>query len=499
MSPKKQPPQNIPAEVGASGLHRSSGYVQEEFLTELSGSRWKRVVRRMLNDPIIVAFNRCTEMLVRQVTWTWKAASDSPEDGKAKDFIEGAVKDMGATWADTVSEIVTFTGWGFELSEMVFKRRSGMNPGTYQDSAGSERPLPVSKFNDNLIGWERWAGRAQETIERWEFDDNGRATAAVQIAAPDWRERIIPLDKCLHFRTTANKGNPEGLSTCRGAYEPWYYKTELQRIEAIGVEKNLSGYPVIRVPQKVIDLGPGNAIFESWMKMGRDMRVDEQMFSLLPSDRWNNGQGEYMYAIELLSTSGRLVDTVPIIQRYAQWMLMTVMADFLLLGHEKVGSFALSSDKTNLFSVALGAYLDIIRDEINRKAVPKLLALNGMPLESAPELHHGDIESPDIVELSDAVSKLTLAGFTFTQEEADWVKKQAGFPVVEGGKGTPMQKPPEPPAATAPVLPVEPSPQGKQASEKGAVPSKAELDGVSKWWDKNAPEAARGLFDAKAV
>lgn len=31
-----------------------------------------------------------------------------------------------------------------------------------------------------------------------------------------------------------------------------------------------------------------------------------------------------------------------------------------MLGHQKVGSFALSSDKTELFSVAISSFLDVI-------------------------------------------------------------------------------------------------------------------------------------------
>jgi hypothetical protein len=433
--PKKtnQAPAADYAEVGASGLKRSAGYVQEEFLTELSGPRWKRVLKQMVtNDPVIVAFNRVTEMLVRQTPWHFKAASDDAEAQKAKEFYEGALfKDMSATWQDTLSEITTFISHGFQYSEIVYKKREGEN----------SDPSRRSRFSDNLISWRKFAGRAQETIERWEFDDNGGIQAAVQIAPPKYTTVSLPIDKCLLFRTSANKGNPEGMSVCRGAYEPWYYKTNIQRIEAIGIEKNLSGYPVIRIPSTILLKGEGDPIVQSYMNMGRNMRVDEQMFSLIPSDRWDNGKGEYMYSIELLSTAGtKLFDTVPVIQRYALWILMTVMADFLLLGHEKVGSFALSSDKTNLFGVALGTYLDTICAVFNRHAIPRLHALNGWPAETAPTLEHGDIETPDITALGNLVSALSGAGFTFTQEEADWVKKQAGFPVVEGGKATPMVK-----------------------------------------------------------
>ena len=45
----------------------------------------------------------------------------------------------------------------------------------------------------------------------------------------------------------------------------------------------------------------------------------------------------------------RQFDTNAIINRYDTKIAMTVLADFLMLGHNKVGSFALSSDKTGFF------------------------------------------------------------------------------------------------------------------------------------------------------
>jgi hypothetical protein len=60
---------------------------------------------------------------------------------------------------------------------------------------------------------------------------------------------------------------------------------------------------------------------------------------------------------------------------------MTMLADFVLMGHENVGSFALSSDKTALFAVALGGWLDGIRDIFNLHAIPRLVAINGWPTD----------------------------------------------------------------------------------------------------------------------
>ena len=58
-------------------------------------------------------------------------------------------------------------------------------------------------------------------------------------------------------------------------------------------------------------------------------------------------------------------------------MAMTVLADFIFLGHQQVGSFALSSDKTELFAMAIGAYLDIICETFNSQGIPSLIDING--------------------------------------------------------------------------------------------------------------------------
>jgi hypothetical protein len=420
------PPKNTKAdfaEAGISGLKRSAGYVQEEFLTELSGARWRRVLRQMItNDPVIVAFGRVVEMLTRQVAWDIAAATEDDEGMRAKEFYKDALfKDMSSTWQDTLSEIVTFIQWGFQYSEIVFKRRSGEN----------RDPSKNSRFNDGLIGIRKLAGRAQETIDRWEFDENGGVQAALQVAAPDYRTREIPIEKALLFRTSANKGNPEGVSTCRGAYTSWYYKSNIQRVEAIGIERDLAGYPVVKIPASVIQAG--GEVYESYKAMAVNTRRDEQEGAVIPSDCWDSGKGNPMYELKLLSTAGaRAFDTDKIVNRYDQRMLMSQLADFLILGHEKVGSFALSSDKTSLFSVAHGAYLDSICEVVNRHLIPRVHRLNGFRPETMPTLTHGAVNAPSIKEVAEAVSTLSGAGISFTDEEVAWVKKQVpGMPVAE--------------------------------------------------------------------
>jgi hypothetical protein len=113
---------------------------------------------------------------------------------------------------------------------------------------------------------------------------------------------------------------------------------------------------------------------------------------------------------------------------------MTVLADFILLGHEVVGSFALSSDKTDLFAVALGTYLDGIQEVINRFAVPRLWILNGMDPTTCPKVQHGDISTPDLGVLGAYVLALVQAGMPMFPDEQleNHLRQVAHLPEITG-------------------------------------------------------------------
>ena len=110
----------------------------------------------------------------------------------------------------------------------------------------------------------------------------------------------------------------------------------------------------------------------------------------------------------------------------------TVLADFLFLGHEQNGSWALSSDKTRLFAMATGAYLDIIAEIFNRHAIPRLIDLNGKHFAKVtgyPELIHGDLESADLSKLGEFLKTCADLGLITPDEMLeDYLRTQASLP-----------------------------------------------------------------------
>src|SRR5438445_446721 len=95
----------------------------------------------------------------------------------------------------------------------------------------------------------------------------------------------------------------------------------------------------------------------------------------------------------------RQFPTDPVIERKKQEMAGVVLADFLLLGHEKSTNYSAVVSRTSLFSSALGALLDSIASVINEYAVPRLMNLNQTPMELKPKLKHSDIENVDLAAL----------------------------------------------------------------------------------------------------
>jgi hypothetical protein len=390
-------------EAGVTGLRRSGGYVYEEFLTQLAGYRAIQVYKEMReNDPVIGAILYAIDKLVRQVQWRVQPASSSLEDIRAAKFVESCMKDMSSPWEDLISEIMSMLTYGWSYHEIVYKKRQGIG--------GSSETR--SKYDDGLIGWRKIPIRAQETKQQWIFDEKGGLRGMEQNSPPDYKLVTIPINKSLLFRTTSNKNNPEGRSILRNAYRPWYYKKRIEEIEAIGIERDLAGFPIMYVDPDIMRSDAPDwkkAIFQDYKDAIVNIRRDQQEGMILPSI-YTEG-GNLMYRLELLSSGGqRSFDTNTIITRYDQRIATTVLADFILLGQSTNGSYALSSDKTNLFSISLRSWLEMIRSTFNEHALPRLFEVNGFPTANMPTIEYGDIETPDLGALGNYIQVLAGAG-----------------------------------------------------------------------------------------
>lgn len=421
----KAPLKYDPAAVGSTGLRAYGGYVTEEFLPELRFQQGARKYREMSdNDPIIGAVLFAVTMLIRQAKWTVQAADDTVEAEEAKEFVEGVIDDMASPWSDVMAEVCTMFVYGYAPLEIIWKRRGGMD---------TDDETKHSRFDDGKIGIRLLSLRSQHTIIRWDINLDDGVVSGVWQQPMDRSMVCIPAEKVLFFRTTAERSNPEGRSLLRNAYRPWHFKKRIEEIEGVGLERDLAGLPVASIPSEYFDYsadGQQRAVLAAWQTMVKNVRRDQQEGILIPSDR--DASGNLLFDFKLMSTGGaRQFDTTKVIDRYNRAIATSVLADFIFLGQQAVGSFALSSDKTSLFATAIGAFMNNIADTVNRHLLTRLWKLNGMDPALMPKMMPGDLETPNLGELGQFIQTLAGSGAQLfpDRELENHLRGVAGLPL----------------------------------------------------------------------
>lgn len=413
-------------EVGRIGQYRyqttgSPSIFFEEFLPELQGLKGVQAYTEMAdNDATVGAILYAIEMLMRQCEFHIEPASDSEKDKEAAEFVESCMNDMERTWADTLSEILSFLIYGWSYHEIVYKRRLGK----------TSSPVTNSKYDDGLIGWRKLPIRSQDTLFGWNYKENtDDLIGMTQQPPPDFGQIFIPLDRALHFRTRSRKDNPEGRSILRTAYRSHYFKKRIESIEGYGIERDLAGFPVLYSPPDlpIWDDDPEmKAILARAEYIVSSIRRDAREGLVLPG-------GENGWKLELVTSgSRRQFDTNAILDRYDKRIATSVLADFVMLGQQAVGSFALADSKTKIFALAVGTYLDIICEVFNRQGIPRLIDLNGEHFKGIteyPTMEHGDIEEKDLTQFTTFIKEMVGVGVLVPDEALeDEIRRIGGLP-----------------------------------------------------------------------
>lgn len=420
----------------ASDNDPSWGLRQDEFLPDLRGVRGIKRLREMSeNDSTIGAILAAMSLMVRSTPWRVEGGSD-----EARNLVDYSLHHMQeASFQDFIGDVLSFLTYGFSLFEIVAR--------------------PARQDPNGWVTLKKLAPRAQWTIDRFITDERNDIVAVQQLAAQ--KGTRIPYGKLLHFRTTSNSGDPSGRSVLRAAYSSWYFANRIREIEAVAIERELNGVPLLKMPSEYLASDASvdkKKTVEAFKRMGRDLKKNEMGFALIPSDPYQQEDGTYtsipMMSLELIASQGRRdIDTDKVILRYEQSMARSALADFVTLGSNDRGSFALSKSKADLFLRALTGYMDSISAVLNRKLIPTLCQWNGIPEADHPKISHGTVAPTDLGELGQFIQRLSLSGMDVAGD-ADtqaYLREVGGFPpqgdrpARENLDGTPDPDPVPPP------------------------------------------------------
>jgi 2'-5' RNA ligase len=453
------------AEVGTSGLRQFSGWVLDEWLGELQGreAAW-RYREFMDNDPVAGGFLFLIEMLAQRVTY-------SVEGGQARwrNHVEECMHDMSHGWDDFICEALTHLPYGYAFHEEVFKYRRGEQPGQdemSEDTPSTEEPQhPASSvYTDGLVGWRKLPLRAQETTLHWDFDGYSSLRGLIQL---DWHgsQHNIPITKGVLIRNRRVRNNPEGYSILRRAWTSFFRMRGLQDIEAIGAARDLAGIPSAKPPPGVNLFAEENkALYNEIVELVTTVHRDEDEGLVWPTNEWE---------FELVSSSGsRQFDIDKIIRRYEQRIAASVAADFMLLGQDGLGSYAMVDVKSELFGMAMDTMIDQILKPMNRYAIPRLLRLNGVRTNDPPKIVATTAGRIDLEKVGLFLSNMAAAGLTLPDDPK--FKKQL---FEAAGLGSDFTFPVAPPKPVEPAeKPAEPSELQKDAAQVGKGTGMVSLD-----------------------
>ncbi len=384
----------------------------EDFLPQLRGRQATKHYREMSdNDATVGSILFGVEMLIRQVDWPVVAGGDSLTDEEAAAFLESCKTDMSLSWNDFISAVMSFLPYGWSFHEIVYKLR------TEEDSL----------FPDGKVGWSKFAYQPQEALHSWTLDDFGGLEAFNWMAGGS--KGTIPIEKGLLFRTTTARG-PNGRSILRNAFRPYQFKKRAEEILMIGIDRDLNGLPVFKIPaDSILD---DDGFNKEARRVVTRIKRDEQWGVVVPTE--SDEAGNPMYEFDVLHSDGAssIAATKDVVAGLAQQIANVVLAGFVHLGQDAVGSRALAEPQQQLFQKALQGWVDGVAEVLNRWAVPRLFALNDFNVEKLPEFKPEEIADTALNELGSFIKDTAQAGMDWgflTDEDniSDDLRQAAGF------------------------------------------------------------------------
>lgn len=469
MPPRKTKGEPVPpalfVESGTSGLRRAGGYISSDFIPKLSTLRTAALAYQEMsrNDPVLFGIIYAITMVSRRIKWRVEPNQDNKADKAAKDAAAWLKRElfqrMVTPWSEVMADTATKFVYGFAPLEVQYAKRENGD-----------------------IGVERMALRAQETIDEWKFDGDTSTLLGVWQQDPNIpHRRFIDAQKLLNFRTTAERGSPEGLSLLRGAYISYVRQRAIEEAEGRAALRS-AGIVRLRLPRTIMEAdaaGPELAARGAWTVLAQQLAEDRQGYVLMSSEMLPEG-GAPAYDIDYIVADGRRpADMSPVIERIKREKAGSVLADFILLG-SGTGSFAMHQDKTTLFTESITGFADIDEDVLNRGLVTRLWRFNGWPEETQPRILHGELTKADIQVVGSYVDAMLTRGlFSPVQELSDHMADLAEVPRTKvapppptgpGGAPLPPKAGPKPPEPEPEPEPEQPVPKKARRPTRSAAP-----------------------------
>lgn len=382
-------------ELGSASTSPWTSWIRQEYNPELRGVLGLRVYDKMRkSDATVRGTLRLVKTPVLAARWFMAPASESTRDKNvAEEVWKNLTTEMSTSWPQLLTECLLMCDFGYFMFEKVFAVK---DPGT-----SKERVI-----------WSKLASRHPMDVLSWKYDTNGGPNGVVM--APSQPEDdpagvFIPIDKLLVFTFDKESGIMEGTPVLRSAYQHWYYKTQLYKIDAIQKERHGIGIPVIKLP---INFSASDKDLAN--QMGRNLRTNERAHIVLPPN-WD---------VIFAQLGGNPVDALKSAEHHDAMIQQNILASFMKGG-------AKDEDQV-MFLKSTRFIADIVEDIFNKYAIPQLVDFNysrvGYPTLTARRIG----EQADWRTLSFAIRNLIGSGVLRPDDRLEnYLRDEMDLPPVE--------------------------------------------------------------------
>jgi len=410
--PQDQPERFKLSETGYSGLNIFNGVTDDELKKELNWPQSIKTFKQMSYHSAIAAPLTLFENIIGKATYRVVPPANATEEEKQQaKIIAEMLDDMEHPFSDVIKDALTSNIYGFCVTEKVYRKRYFSNG---------------SKYNDGLIAWKKLPIRNQETIEKFEFSQDGNEIIGVKqdltntydpynrFVARANNTVILARKKFLLFRHGRHKGDPFGKSMLRDAYLSWRYLSAIEELESNGIVKDLNGTVVLRLPAQMMAADASLEVkqaYEGYKNLVRNIQVNQQSGIILPQV-FDPETRSNLFDISLLATDGKKnYDTSKVKDYYKNAIYTALFADTLILGQGSTGSFALSTNKMSLTQMAAETMLRSIMEQINSDLIKQTYELNGWNVARMCKIDFENLAETDLESYSKALQRSGAVGF----------------------------------------------------------------------------------------
>ena len=407
--PMQQVPDTKPLleALGAPGTAIMSGIItSEEYNPDWFWRDGVHIVEQMLrNDGQVSAVREMVELPIRSADWSIKPGSDDARDQEIAAFIDSCLfhemcyvttsgQQLTQTWDEILQHILMFIPYGFMVFEVNWRQE------------------------DDWIKWSHWTPLLPRTIYRWWVGPDTELAGIQQWTWKNYGYHFVDIasSKLLRFARRQEGNNYEGVSALRAPYKHWFYKQNFEKIDAIGIERAAVVPPHIHLQQGFTD---GDAAIAKTIV--ENVRVNELMGVVTtPNMDFEFPKNQQRYAAQVL----------PSIQYHDVMIARAFLCQFLNLGSTETGTYALAQSQVETFLESLQGYCNYICDVVNVE-IKRLVDYNFPDVENYPTLACSKLSAQNIVELADALQKLSGGNNPLLTPDPvvqDWVFDQLGIP-----------------------------------------------------------------------